>query len=232
MTNVPRLLDEAGEASIATAVMMSHHGFRRDLRRFGAALASPSGRGPGDLPALSDEWRSFRATLHGHHHAEDTGVFPAVARDHESLRPTLERLGEDHRRIDPLLEQGDAAFADLALPRNLASAAQVISELGALLDPHLATEEAEVIPHMRAWKGFPPPASAEEAEMLTNGFAWACHGIAPEVLEQVYTMLQPEVRERLPAARAAFEQRWRRVWGDGAEVTASVTPVPGGQRSV
>jgi hypothetical protein len=39
-------------------------------------------------------------------------------------------------------------------------------------------------------------------------------------------MLQPEVRARLPAARAAFEQRWRRVWGAGAVVTTSFTPVP------
>jgi hypothetical protein len=97
---------------------------------------------------------------------------------------------------------------------------------GALLDPHLATQEAEVIPHLRAMKSFPAPASAEEAEMLTQGFAWACHGIAPEVLRQVYTMLSPDVSARLPAARAAFEQRWRRVWGPGAEVGASFTPFP------
>jgi hypothetical protein len=63
--------------------------------------------------------------------------------------------------------------------------------------------------------------------MLTQGFAWACHGVAPEVLERVYTMLSPEVSARLPAARATFEQRWRRVWGGGAEVTASFTPIPG-----
>jgi hypothetical protein len=225
MTNVPTLLDEAGQASIATAVMMSHHGFRRDLRRFGAALSAPAGAGGGDVEALRDEWRSFRATLHGHHHAEDTGVFPMLAREHEALRATLERLAEDHRRIDPLQERGDGAFAEL--PRAHAAAAEVIAELGVLLDPHLATEEAEVIPHLRALKAFPPPASAEEAAMLTQGFAWACHGIAPEVLEQVYRMLQPEVRAGLPSARAAFEQRWRRVWGAGAEVTASLTPVPG-----
>jgi len=47
-------------------------------------------------------------------------------------------------------------------------------------------------------------ASAEETEVLTQRFAWACHGIAPEVLER--------------AARGAFDQRWRRVWGAGAEV--------------
>jgi hypothetical protein len=156
------------------------------------------------------------------------GHLPHLAREHEALRTTLERLAEDHRRIDPLLERGDGAFADLS--RTGAAAARVISELGALLDPHLATEETEVIPHLRALRSFPPPASAEEAEMLTQGFAWACHGIAPEVLERVYTMLQPEVRVRLPAARAAFEQRWRRVWGTGAEATASFTPIPGDRR--
>lgn len=225
MMKVPTLLDETGEASIATAVMMSHHGFRRDVRRFAAALEALAGGGTGDVEALRDEWRSFRATLHGHHEAEDTAVFPHLAREHEALRRTLERLEEDHRRIDPLLGRGDGAFA--GLPRTVATAAEIIAELGALLDPHLTTEEAEVIPHLRAWKGFPPPASAEEAEMLTQGFAWACHGIAPEVLERVYTMLQPEVASRLPAARAAFEQRWRRVWGAGAEVTASFTPIPG-----
>ena len=226
MTNVPKLLDESGAASIATAVMMSHHGFRRDVGRFGVALETLAGDGGGDPEALRDEWQSLRTTLHGHHQAEDTGFFPALAREHEALRRTIERLAEDHRRIDPLLEEGDGAFA--ALPRTAAAAARVISELGTLLAPHLATEEAEIIPHLRAMKIFPPPASAQEAEMLTQGFAWACHGIAPEVLEQVFTMLQPNVRARLPAARAAFEQRWRRVWGAGAEVGASFTPIPAG----
>jgi hemerythrin-like domain-containing protein len=227
MTNVPTLLDETGAASIATAVMMSHHGFRRDIHRFGAALQALAGGGAANPEALRDEWHSFRATLHGHHHAEDTGIFPNLAREHAELRRTIERLVEDHRRIDPLLDRGDAAFAELS--RTVATAAEIISQLGTLLDPHLATEEAEVIPHLRAMKSVPPPASAEESEMLTQGFAWACHGIAPEVLERVYTILSPDISARLPAARAAFEQRWRRVWGAGAEVTASFTPIPGGR---
>lgn len=224
MTNVPLLLDEAGEASIATAVMMSHHGFRRDVHRFEVALEALAGGGAGNQAALRDEWGSFRATLAGHHHAEDTGIFPLLEGEHQALRPTLERLAADHRQIDPLLERGDGAFAEL--PRTIAAAARVISELGALLDRHLALEEAEVIPHLRAMKTFPAPASAEEAELLTKGFAWACHGIAPEVLQEVYAMLSPEISARLPAARAAFEQRWLRVWGPAAEAGASFTPLP------
>jgi hypothetical protein len=203
--------------------MMSHHGFRRDLARFTAAL---TGLAHGDcerLDALRDEWRSFRNTLHGHHHSEDTGIFPNLAGQHESLRPTLDRLTADHRHIDPLLERGDRAFAEL--PKAIDAATAVVSELSGLLHTHLATEEAEVIPHMRAMKGFPPPSTPEEVEMYAQGFAWASHGIAPEVLERVYAMLPAILTSRLPAARAAFEQRWQRVWGP-VDVGASVTPIP------
>src|SRR5439155_25799478 len=105
MNTAPTLLDEAGQASIATALMMSHHGFRRDLARFSGALTafSPSS----SLEPLRAEWRSFRNTLHGHHASEDGGLFPALAGQHAALRPTFERLTADHRRIDPLLERGD-----------------------------------------------------------------------------------------------------------------------------
>ena len=79
MTIPPNLLNEDGSASIATAVMMSHHGFRRDLSRFRGALerlASGDGR-PTD--PLQQEWTSFVEKLHGHHTAEDTGIFPGLA---------------------------------------------------------------------------------------------------------------------------------------------------------
>jgi len=228
MENAPSLLDDAGAASVATMVMMSHHGFRRDLARFAAALKSAAGAGPDELAALRDEWRSFRNTLHGHHDGEDKQLFPHLAGQHPALHPTMERLTADHRRIDPLLERGDGAFAEL--PGMAPAAVQVIDQLRALLDPHLATEEAELIPHLRALKGFPPPASDEEAAMFADGFAWASHGIAPDVLDQVYAALPAAVSARLPAARAAFQQRWRRAWGS-APVGAARTPIPAGPES-
>jgi len=223
MTNVPTLLDDAGDASLATALMMSHHGFRRDLARFAAALEAVAAGDTARLDPLREEWRNLRNTLHGHHQSEDTGLFPGLAGQHASLRATLDQLTADHRRIDPLLEGDDRAFAEL--PRTAGEAGQVVSELAAILDRHLATEEAEVIPHLRALKGFPPPSTSEEGEMYAHGFAWASHGIAPEVLKQVYAMLPEIVTARLPAARAAFEQRWQRVWGP-VGVGASVTPIP------
>jgi hemerythrin-like domain-containing protein len=222
MSTAPNLLNDDGTASMATAFMMSHHGFRRDLARFAAALERIA-RGDGSrAAAVAEEWQKFRATLHGHHEVEDHGMFPNLAREHESVRATIERLGADHRRMDSLLERGDAAFAELGNPQ---SAIGVVVELQTLLDSHLSTEEAELVPFIRDAKSFPAPATEAEADVYANGFAWAMHGIAPEVLERVRLMLPEPLCAKLPQAQAAFDARCERVWGS-ARAGASRTPIP------
>jgi hypothetical protein len=220
----PSLLADDGSASIATGVMMSHHGMRRDLARFAMALRQLGG-GASDLSRaepLKEEWKSFRGTLHGHHQAEDTGLFPHVRREQPTLASVIDKLVADHRQIDPLLERGDRAFADL--PAGAADAAQLIAGLSALLEPHLATEEAHVIPILRASKAFPPFAE-DEIPFVAQGFAWASHGIAPDVLERLHDLLPEALRAKLPAARAEYQRRSDRVWGPTAP-GASRTPVP------
>jgi hypothetical protein len=220
MSAIPNLLNDDGSASIATAIMMSHHGFRRDLRRFRAALADFN---PARTQALSDEWKSFHLHLHGHHTAEDNGVFPNILSQAPTLEATVATLAADHRRIDPLLERGDAVFAELAA--RVPEARTIVAELIALLDRHLALEEAEVIPLLRPAKSFPPPATEAEADMYAEGFAWAMQGIAPDVLERVFTMLPEILLTRLPGAQAAFKARCDRTWGPLA-IGASRTPIP------
>jgi hemerythrin-like domain-containing protein len=222
MYTPPNLLNDDGTASIATAFMMSNHGFRRDLGRFARALQQLRGEDSSKAAALRDEWKNYHTTLHGHHHSEDTGVFPSIAAQHESARETIEGLSADHRRIDPLLERGDAAFAELP---NSAAAIVVVGELQALLEPHLATEEREVLPFLRELKTFPPPPNDEALAMYAEGFAWAMQGIAPDVLEKVYAMLPGALRARIPAARAAFEARSEHVWGP-LTPGAARTPIP------
>jgi iron-sulfur cluster repair protein YtfE (RIC family) len=222
MTLAPNLLNDDGTASMATAIMMSHHGFRRDLARFATALERIARGDRSRAAAVAGEWTQFHATLHGHHQAEDNGVFPNLSKEHAAVRATIERLDADHRRIDPLLERGDRAFADLADP---ADALAVVRELDTLLTAHLAAEEAELFPFLRGAKSFPPPATDAEALMYASGFAWAMHGIAPDVLEQVYVMLPERLRAALPGARAEFEARCERVWGS-ANAGAARTPIP------
>jgi hypothetical protein len=222
LSDPPQLLNDDGTASIATALMMSHHAFRRDLGRFARALEALRTGETSRVEALREEWKFFRGALHGHHESEDHGVFPSIAKDHESVRATIESLSADHRRIDPLLERGDAAFA---APPKVDDALAVVRQLQTLLTPHLATEEREVVPFLRAMKAFPPPPNDDAAAMYAQGFAWSMQGIAPDVLDRVNEMLPDSLRARIPEARAAFDERCQRAWGS-ARAGATRTPIP------
>ena len=224
MTQAPNLLNDDGTASMATALMSSHHAFRRDLIRFERALETISRGDTARADAVREEWKNFHAALHGHHTVEDTAVFPDIASKNESMRSTIEKLAADHRRIDPVLERGDRAFAEVSKADD---AKAVVRELKELLDPHLALEEAEVVPFLREAKTFPAPETDEMAAMYAEGFSWSMHGLAPDVLTALGVMLPENVKARLPAARSAFEARCLRVWGT-AKIGASRTPIPEG----
>jgi hypothetical protein len=181
MSQAPNLLNDDGTASIATALMSSHHAFRRDLARFALALAQVENGDTSRIEPVRAEWKNFHAALHGHHEAEDHGILPDIANKHAAVRATVERLSADHRRIDPLLARGDAA---LDLLPDTASAVALLHELGELLHPHLATEEREIVPFLRDMKAFPPLPNDDAAAMYADGFAWSTHGLAPDVIEK------------------------------------------------
>jgi hypothetical protein len=218
-----QLLNEDGSASMATAFMMSHHGFRRDIALFKQALTRGTPiEGAARIEALQEEWKGFHAKLHGHHQVEDNGVFPGIRAQHAELGEVIAELSADHKRLDPLLEAGERAMAKLPATEE---AAAIVTETAALLDKHLALEEQKVVPLLRGASSFPAPASDAEAEMYAEGFAWACHGIAPAVLEQVNKMLPASVTSRLPAARVVFTKKFETLWGSvGSGASTSSVP--------
>jgi hemerythrin-like domain-containing protein len=202
--------------------MMSHHALRRDLRAFDAALARVAGGDASRVKELGGEWTWYRNALHGHHMMEDSRIFPQLIQDHAATAPIVERLSAEHRRIDPMLERGDAAFSDAF---DVAAARGVVRELSELLEAHLAVEEAELVPFLRDARSFPAPGSDAEAEQYAQGFAWSMHGIHPDVLSRVTAMLPDALTSRLPEAQAKFAERCARVWGS-AEAGAARTPIP------
>ena len=174
--HAPNLLNDDGSASMATTLMMSHHGLRRDLALFARALAQAASWQAGTAEHLKQEWTSYRNVLHGHHEAEDTQLFPNLRGQHPELVAVIDQLTADHRHIDPLMEQGDRAFAQLP---DTKPAAALVSQLWHLLGPHLRTEEERIVPQLRGAREFPPPASPDELELFAQGFAWSSHGVAP-----------------------------------------------------
>jgi hemerythrin-like domain-containing protein len=205
---------------MATMFMMSHHGFRRDLARFARALTRAD---VGErTQALQEEWQSFKNTLHGHHQVEDSSMFPNLRQQVPALSDCIAQLSADHAQIDPLLAQGDAAFAQLP---DTGAALAIVRQLQALLDPHLAREEENLVPLIRGAKAFPTPGSEAEAAMYAQGFAWSMHGVAADVTTKVYALLPEIITARLPAALRAFDERCERVWGS-AHAGAARTPLP------
>jgi hemerythrin-like domain-containing protein len=222
VSRAPQLLDDDGRVSGATYLMMSHLGLRRDLARFALALERVAAGDTSRIEALREEWGRYHEALHGHHHAEDTGVFPELARQHPELAELIDGLKADHQRIDPLLDRGDRAFA--ALP-DLTEAAGVVSALTELLSPHLAREEAELVPHLRGQHGFPEPEDEATVQTYVDGFAWVSQGVAEDILAKVDATLPESITSRLPAARQAFAARCERVWGT-SRAGAARTPIP------
>lgn len=225
MPQPPNLLNEDGSASMATMLMLSHHAFRRDITRFLNAVTQIKAGDTSRIADLQQEWtQSLHAGLHGHHHVEDTAMFPDIKAKHPEAADAINTLTEQHHHIDPLLAKGDAVFADLAHPEH---AEALLAELKALLDEHLTFEEANITPLLRNEKTFPAPPNDEAAAMYAGGFAWSMQGIAPSVLTEVQKMLPAAVAAALPAAQQAFHERCTRVWGT-FRVGAATTPIPDG----
>jgi hypothetical protein len=207
---------------MATMFLMSHHGLRRDVALLARSLREPAGR----AAALAEEWTNFRGTLHGHHQVEDATMFPGMRVQQPQLKVVFDILSADHRRIDPLLQQGDAAFARFGAGAPGDPAAAVVAQLHEILYPHLLLEERQIVPLLRPIGRFEAPVPDEAtAEVMAGGFAWSAHGVAPDVLERVFALLPAGVVDRLPAARTAYEARFSRAFGP-VRVGASRTAVP------
>jgi hypothetical protein len=222
MSKGTRLLNEDGSASVATLLMLTHHAFRRDLASFERALGKLHEHESSQADALRGEWQQFHGALHGHHEMEDANIFPAQKQQNPSLAPTLDRLSEQHKRIEPLLARGDAAFSGMT---DVGAAREVVKELSALLDEHLRLEEETIVPALRAARQFPPPPNDAAAELYAGGFAWSMHGIADDVIAAVKTLLPESLLSRLPAATKAYDERSLRVFGS-AKLGKSSTSLP------
>jgi hypothetical protein len=90
----------------------------------------------GSLPA---HCLAFCAAVHGHHTAEDTSVFPRLAREHPELAPVLAELERDHQQIAEILRRLAAGPS----PDELAG-------LEALLESHFTYEERKLVAALNA----------------------------------------------------------------------------------
>ena len=165
-----------------------HAAFRRDMKRFDAALAVFS---PGDksrAAELSRAWGNFAFQLHHHHDDEETIFWPAFTQ--LGVDPKLvEELDGEHDRMSAALvgaEGAMKAFTADPSQTNLDSARSAIAELQTVLDLHLTPEERDLEPWSAAHHKTPEikKAQADVRKAHKGGTgtfaAWLLDGAEPD----------------------------------------------------
>lgn len=65
MSDAPFLLNDDGSASLASALLMSQHGLRRDLARFSVAVGQLRSEDHARAELLRAQWKSYHEMLWG-----------------------------------------------------------------------------------------------------------------------------------------------------------------------
>ncbi|MDT0302247.1 nitroreductase/quinone reductase family protein [Streptomonospora wellingtoniae] len=136
---------EAVETRMGEGLKVLHDAFRRELATIREEVARSG-------PALGAQLRINCLTVCqglGHHHTmEDAGMFPGIAEARPELAGVIARLGEEHERVEVLLEQLKSRLADSAA--DPAAVAADVDRLVAELEGHLDYEEEQLVPVLDA----------------------------------------------------------------------------------
>jgi hypothetical protein len=181
----------AGPVDMAM-MYVAHHGFRRDLEAFCAAVRHTPVEDRATWTALLRRWELFAIALHHHHNGEDEWLWPVlIDRADAEERELLVAMENEHAEIDPALEECSAGFRRLAeAPDEDAQRALVVrvAATQAALGRHLAHEETETIALLQ--RVLAPEEWAEMDEKFKRSFTprqltWAVPWIVDELPDDV-----------------------------------------------
>jgi hemerythrin-like domain-containing protein len=207
-----------------TGMYVMHHGFRRDLASFAAAVERTPVSEADVWEALHARWRRFAEVLHHHHAVEDENLWPVLTRyaeaaGHAQDRAMLEDMEAEHAVIDPALEAVDTAFQEMrthpcadhrnALDIRVAAAREHLTE-------HLAHEEGQALPMLQrtltveenqafedaAAKGYP-------ARIIPFALCWSLHQLPAEARGAIFDQAPPGSALLHRLLRRRFEKRER-----------------------
>jgi hemerythrin-like domain-containing protein len=214
----------APEGPIDLAGMyLMHRGFRRDLHLLAEVSAAVPASDRSRWAAVARRFHLFATVLHKHHHGEDVGLWPLLAR--RGADPAvLDALESEHAVVDPLLASATAdlqALADgtggePARARLVDTTAQLRDSLCA----HLAHEESEGMTQVQRHLT-PDDWDRLDREVFSKDYSprevpavmgWIAEGLPVEALRRMPKANPPLVLlARLMARR--FARRDARIFG-------------------
>jgi hypothetical protein len=129
------LEDTSRFAAFGTQLIEVHDWLRSELARLRADVAA------GDQPRkLQAHCLSFCAAVTRHHTGEDSGAFPALAKQFPELKPVLEELANDHGLVTLMLDRLEKLdFSDST------TAMRELNGIEAILESHFTYEERKIV---------------------------------------------------------------------------------------
>ena len=138
----------AGPVDMAM-MYVAHHGFRRDLSAFCAAVHATPVDDRATWRALLRRWDLFSTFLHHHHQGEDAWLWPVlIERAEPDEKQLLVAMENEHAEIDPALEGCVSGLRRLAETADGDARAALIVRMTATKEAifrHLAHEETETM---------------------------------------------------------------------------------------
>lgn len=234
MTAWPTRLQLPGQAAAPdgpvdlTPMLVLHHGFRRDLRRFLAAARTLPGEDMAGFRALRRRWDLFAEILHHHHAGEDAGLWPMLrAHADRDGRAVLDAMEAEHSVIDPALAAVVAAFDAVLAHVGPAARRQLVDrlmEVEQALLVHLAHEEQDALTMVQRSL---TQAQWEELERthfrrglsfgdLVRMVPWVIDGLPPDARQRMLGSAPLPIRVIWRLAHRGFERREVSVFGSAA----------------
>jgi hemerythrin-like domain-containing protein len=210
-----------------TGMYVAHHGFRRDLAAFEAAVRNTPVDEVDVWRLLRRRWDGFATVLHHHHELEDEFYWPAMLRRAEELGDaqavtTLTSMEAEHDEIDPALAACEAGLGAMAAHPCPAHRDRLDADLtrtrAALLD-HLRHEETEAIPLMQQILPADDWDRSEKAALSTFPkrfvpflVGWGLHGLPADAAARMTAMAGPGYVLVHRLVRRSWERRERRTF--------------------
>lgn len=161
-------LDFGGDPERARAagrqLLQAHRELREELGALRLGLDDPAPAEPVRTRTLSGHCLAFCTALGGHHRSEGT-AFAAVEAAYPELKPTLDRLRDEHRVVVETLRRIEAIVGRIARGDAVPELRTELDHLAADLERHFAFEEDELLPVLGVLKNGadrPPAAGLHE----------------------------------------------------------------------
>ncbi len=133
----------------ASDLVMAHQAFRRVYALAPDAVRSTD---PGDrarISSVAKTLKAINAALHHHHTVEDTMLWDTLSERRPACGLHVELMKRQHGTVADLLTQAPElikAWQRHPGPDTAAALAGLFAEIGAVLEVHLAAEEARIVP--------------------------------------------------------------------------------------